>query len=140
MAFLSRRPILLAILLYGQFKHLTQFTLRPNIQLSSTQQHAYQSFSVTSWRYIVCNIVTRLLNFEKKTICMNMNYNYLNTIYEGTFAQMYKFLVEKYIFPIFAYKFIMVNIKNCNIMPEIHTFGSKYLHICHLDNSFSSSC
>ena len=34
----------LAILLYEQFIHLTQITLRPNIQLLSTQQHAYQLF------------------------------------------------------------------------------------------------
>ena len=34
----------MAILLYGQFIHLTQITFRPNIQLLSTQQHAYQSF------------------------------------------------------------------------------------------------
>ena len=42
-AILSWRRIRLAILLYGQFIHLTQITLRPLIQLSSTQQHAYQS-------------------------------------------------------------------------------------------------
>ena len=44
MAILSWRWIPLAILLYEQFIHLTQITLRPNIQLLGTQQHAYQSF------------------------------------------------------------------------------------------------
>ena len=44
MAILSRRPILLAKLLYEQFIHLTRINLRPNIQFLSTQQNAYQSF------------------------------------------------------------------------------------------------
>ena len=43
MAILSRRLILLAILLYEQFLHLTQINLHPSTQLLSTQQHAYQS-------------------------------------------------------------------------------------------------
>ena len=34
----------LAVLLYEQFIHLTQITLRPNIQILSTLQPAYQSF------------------------------------------------------------------------------------------------
>ena len=44
MAILSWRRIPMAILLYGQFIHLTQITLRPNIQLLSTQQHANSRF------------------------------------------------------------------------------------------------
>ena len=44
MAILSRRRILLAILLSEQFLHLTQINLHTNIQFLSTQQHAYQSF------------------------------------------------------------------------------------------------
>ena len=32
------------LLLYEQFVHPTQITLRPNIQLLNTQQHAYQAF------------------------------------------------------------------------------------------------
>ena len=43
MAILSWKRTHLAILLYEQFIHLTQITLRPNIQLLSTQ-HAYQLF------------------------------------------------------------------------------------------------
>ena len=34
----------MAILLYEQFIHLRQIILRPNTQLLSTRQHAYQSF------------------------------------------------------------------------------------------------
>ena len=58
------------------------------------------------------------MNF-RKNIYMNMNYNYLTTIYESVYAKMYKFLVEKYIFPIFAYKFFMVKTKTCKKNPDI---------------------
>ena len=44
MAFLSRILALLAILLYKQYIHHTQATLRPNRQYLSAQQYAYQSF------------------------------------------------------------------------------------------------
>ena len=44
MAILSRRLILLAILLYEQFTHYTQINLCPNNQLLKFQQQAYQSF------------------------------------------------------------------------------------------------
>ena len=44
MTFLSRRRIPLAILLYEHFVHLIQITLRPNTQLLSNKQHAYQPF------------------------------------------------------------------------------------------------
>ena len=37
MAILSRRPILLAILLYEQFLHLTQINLHPKTQFLGTQ-------------------------------------------------------------------------------------------------------
>ena len=33
-----------------------------------------------------------------------MNYSYPTTIFKSIFAQMYKFLIEKYIFTIFAYE------------------------------------
>ena len=49
----------------------------------------------------------------EKNINMNMNYSYPTTICESFFALMLKKLVDKDIFPIFAYKFSMVNIKNC---------------------------
>ena len=44
MAFLSRRRILLAMMMYEQFINFTQISLRPKIQLLSTLHHAYQSF------------------------------------------------------------------------------------------------
>ena len=44
MAILSWKRKHLAIFLYEKFIHLTQITLRPNIQRLSTPQHAYQSF------------------------------------------------------------------------------------------------
>ena len=40
-----------------------------------------------------------------------MNYNYSSTIYRNILAQLYKFLVEKYIFTIFAYERFKVKIK-----------------------------
>ena len=43
MAILSRRLILLTILLYEQFIHYTKINLHPNKQLLSTQKQAYQS-------------------------------------------------------------------------------------------------
>ena len=66
MAILSSRPILLAILLYEQFLHLTHINLHPNTQLLSTQQHAYQSFLVTSWFDSVCATVACWVNFKEK--------------------------------------------------------------------------
>ena len=66
MTILSRWPILLAILLYEQFIHLTQISLHPNIQFLSTQQHAYQPFLVTSWFDSVCVTVTCCVNFREK--------------------------------------------------------------------------
>ena len=44
MAVLSRRLILLAILLCEQFIHRAQINLHPNKQLLRNQQHAYQSY------------------------------------------------------------------------------------------------
>ena len=66
MAICQGRRIPLAILLYEQFIHLTQTSLRPNIQFLSTQQRAYHSFSVTSSFDSLCINVTRCLNFREK--------------------------------------------------------------------------
>ena len=66
MSILSRRRILLAILLSEQFLHLTQINLHPNIQFLSTQQNAYQSFLVTSWFDSVCVTVACWANFKEK--------------------------------------------------------------------------
>ena len=66
MAILSRRPILLVILLYEQFIHLTQINLRPNKKFLRTQQHAYQSFFGYFLVKSVCVTVTLLVNFREK--------------------------------------------------------------------------
>ena len=68
-AILSRRLILLAIMLYEQL------LIRPNLQFLSTQQPAYQSFLVTSWFDSVCVNVSCRVNF-RENIYMNMNYSY----------------------------------------------------------------
>ena len=60
MYILSRRWILLAILLYEQFIQLTQIPLRPNIQFLSTH------FWLLPWFDLVCNTVTRWVNFKEK--------------------------------------------------------------------------
>ena len=44
---------------------------------------------------------------------MNMIYNYPTTIFRRIFAQMYKILVEKYIFTNFAYERFKVKMKKC---------------------------
>ena len=111
MAILSRRPILLAILLYEQFIHLAQINLHPNIQFLSAWQHAYQSFLVTSWFDSVCVTVTRWVNF-RENICMNMKYSYSTTMYESVFAQIYIFLVEKYFLQFLLKNVFMIKSKN----------------------------
>ena len=92
MSILSRRPILLTILMYDQFIHLTQINT-----VLSTQQHAKKSFFVTSWFYSVCVTVV------EKNIYMNLNYSYSTTIYDSIFAQMYISGRKKIFFAIFAY-------------------------------------
>ena len=72
MAILSWRRIPLAILLCEQFIHLTNITLRPNKQLLSNLQHA----------------------FELLPASFGLNYNYPTTIWVSIVAQMYKFLVD----------------------------------------------
>ena len=102
MANLSRRPILLAILLCERFIHLIRINSRPIIQFLSTQQRAHKSVLVTSLFDSVCVTLTGWVNFLEKNIYMNMNYSYLTTMYESIFTRMYTILVEKYFFAIFA--------------------------------------
>ena len=64
----------------------------------------------------------------KKNIYMNMNYSSLTTMYESIFAQMYIFLVEKYIFAILAKKDFHGKKEKKSIIPEMHIFGPKYFH------------
>ena len=99
-------------MLSEQFLHLTQINLHPNIQYLSTQQHAYQSFLVTSWFDSVRVTVACRVNF-KKSIHKNMNYSSLTTMYESIFAEMYIFLVEKYFLQFWLKIFLMVKSKKC---------------------------
>ena len=41
-----------------------------------------------------------------------MNYNYPTAIFRSISTEMYKFLVEKYIFSIFAYELFKVKMQN----------------------------
>ena len=76
---------------------------------------------VTSWFDTVCNIVTRWVNLEK-TICMNMNYEYLTTIFRSFLTQIYVFLVIFTIFHFDLEKFISKNCKNI-------FFYQKFVHL-----------
>ena len=80
MAILSWIRIPLVILLYEQFIHLTQITLNPNIQLLSTQQHAYQSFLKLLPGFIPFTILWLSVLILDKNVNMNKNYNYPTTI------------------------------------------------------------
>ena len=59
-AILSRRPILLVILLYEQFLHLTLINLHPNTQLLSTQQHTRA--------FLIGEPLTSIILFQDLTI------------------------------------------------------------------------
>ena len=65
MVILSRRLILLAILLYEQSIYLKRINLRPNLQFLSTQPYTYQLYLVTTWFDSVCVIATRWVNFRE---------------------------------------------------------------------------
>ena len=97
MAILSRRLILLAILLYESFIHYTQINSSPNTQFLSIQQHAYRSFLVISWFDSVCVAVAWWVNVGQKCLHEHDNGN-PTTMYESVFAQIYLFLVENIIY------------------------------------------
>ena len=94
--------------------HIDHFTPPPPPTYSfwANRSMLISLFRVTSWFDTVCNIVTRWVNIRKNS-CMHMHYNYPTTIFRSFFAQMYKFLVEKYILTIFAYELFNVKMKNC---------------------------
>ena len=112
-AFLSRRRIPLAILLYEQSIHLTQITLYPNIQLLSHWQHAYKSFLsffLVLYGLPYCDMLGELRQkclHEHELQLSNCN---IKTVFS---PKCKKTLVEKYILTIFAYKFLVAKIKNC---------------------------
>ena len=69
-------------------------------------------FRVTSWFDTVNNAVTRWMNFRENHLHEHdliIRLQYL----EVFSPKMYKFLVEKYKFSIFAYEFFKVKMKNC---------------------------
>ena len=68
MAILSRRLILLAMLLHEQFRHYTNINLSHRMQFLSTQQHAYQSFLVTSSFDSICVVVACWVNFVQECL------------------------------------------------------------------------
>ena len=94
MTFLSRKLILLAILLYEQYKYYTHTSLPTNTQYLSAQQYAYQSFVLlpglipfaSKWR-------TGLIS--DKNVYINMSNSCPTTMYKSIFAQQYVFQVEK---------------------------------------------
>ena len=63
-AFLSKKLILLAILLHGQFIHYTHISLHPNIHLFNAQQRAGE----TSWCDSVYILVACWVNFRQKCL------------------------------------------------------------------------
>ena len=83
-----------------------------------------------SFRFnIVGNNVTRWVNSEK-TVCMNMNYDYLATIYRSILAQIYVFLV---LFTILHFGLEKIIGKNCKCIFFYQKFG-------HLDKNTSIYC
>ena len=82
MALLSRRLILLAILLYEQLLHYTQINL--------SQKHAVFEYSAT-YLSVIFELLPGLIQFASlryaggilgKTVNLNMNYSALTTMYE----------------------------------------------------------
>ena len=86
--------------LYQQFIHHTLINLRPNEQLLSTQQHAYQSFWVTSCFDSVCIRLWHAGWILDKNVNANMNFSYPTTMYKSILVQICEFLV---LFTIFAF-------------------------------------
>ena len=103
--FLSRRRILLATLLYEQFIHLTLITLRPNIQLLSNRQHAYQSLELLPGLILFTLLWHAGWTLKKKTVVWTWTTIIRLQYLEVFLPKMYKFLVDKYIRTIRGYIF-----------------------------------
>ena len=70
-------------------------------------------FRVTSWFYTVYNVVTRWTNFRKTLIAWTWT-TIIRLHYLEVFSpKMYTFLVEKYIFLIFACEFFKIKLLYC---------------------------
>ena len=112
-AILSSRQITLAILLYEQFytSHTDHFTPQ-----HTALEHPAACLSVVFELppgFILFTILRHAGGTLERIIYINMNYNYPTTIWGSIYAQMYKLLVEKYIFPVFAYKVFKVKGQKC---------------------------
>ena len=93
---LSRRLIILTILLYNQFIHHTQINLRPN-------KHSAACLSVIFELHPALTPFASLWHAGRildKNVNINMNYSYPTTMYESKSTQRYVFLV---LFAIFAF-------------------------------------
>ena len=122
MAILLWRRITLAILLEGQFIHLTQISLCPNIQLLSTQQHAFSRFWVTSWFYSVYNIVAYWVNFRYKCYHekeLQLQYGYVFWPKYMYFWIIYNFAFDLETFISKSWKYIYCSTRNLYIWAKI---------------------
>ena len=63
---LQTKTIILAILFYEQFIHLTRIHLRPNVQFFEYSAACLTVILVTSWFDSVCVTVTCWVNFREK--------------------------------------------------------------------------
>ena len=61
---------------------------------------------------------------------MNMEYNYPTKIFSSVSPKMFKFMVEKYIFSIFAYEFFKVKLKNCKYNQKNVLLGQNTSKYC----------
>ena len=87
---------------------LYEFVRLSESAIGSMLIHVISLFRVISWFDTVCIIVTRWVNFEKKT---QFHEHEPQLSDYNIFAQMYKVLVEKYIFTIFLMNFSRSNWK-----------------------------
>ena len=78
-------------------------------------------FWVTSWVLFRLQYCDTLGELKKKKIYINTSCNYPTTIWQSISAQIYKFLVEQYNFPISAYKCFKIKSKKCKSY-------KKYIH------------
>ena len=91
----------------------------PNAQFLIIQQHVHQSCLVTSWVDPVCAIVACCVKFREINVYMNINYNFLTTMYERECIQ-YLRLTELVRSP--TIKMFQVEIVN-------NIFCQKYVHL-----------
>ena len=88
MAILSRRLIILAIMLYEKLIHHMKINLSPNTVLEYTAMCLSVIFELLPGLICLqcCSMLGELFD---KNVYMNMNYSYPTTVYESIFAQTY---------------------------------------------------